>query len=247
MIPLVLLATAALPLAQIEGGDAPRFQACLKLIKQDGKAAVEQASEWTARSNTLPARHCLGLAFVAEERWAPAVLAFEQAARDAEAQRDGRAATLWTQAGNAALAGDDPSKARTFLDRALALPTLPAAMQGEAWFDRARADVALDDAKQARIDLDKGLALVPQDPFGWLLSATLARRENDLPRAAKDIAQAAKTAPNDPSVALEEGNIAAASGQMEAAMRAWTRTAQIAPGTAEGKAAAAALADATAK
>jgi tetratricopeptide (TPR) repeat protein len=243
MIPLVLLAAAALPLAQIPGDEA-RFKACVALAQKDPAAAIEQATEWSNRSNTVPARHCLGLAFVAAERWGPAVLTFEQAAQEAELQRDGRAATLWSQAGNAALAADDAAKGRTLIDRALALPSLSTAMQGEAWLDRARADVALNDLPLARIDLDKGLALVPQDPFAWLLSATLARRQNDLPRASKDIAQAAKSAADDPSIALEEGNIAAASDQMEAAKRAWTRAAQLAPGTPEGKAAAAALAQA---
>ena len=241
MILLPLLAAATIPLAQLPG-DAQRFQACLALIKKDAAAAVEQANEWAQRSNNVPARHCLGLAFVAAERWAPAVVTFEQAAREAELQRDGRAATLWSQAGNAALAADDPTNGRAYLDRALALPGLAPAMQGEAWLDRGRADVALADLKQARIDLDKGLALVPQDPFAWLLSATLARRQDDLARAATDIARAVKGAPNDPSVALEEGNIAAAAGQIDAAKRAWTRAAQLAPSEPEGKAAAAALA-----
>lgn len=242
MIVLTLLAAAGLPLAQLPGDDAARFRACTALIAKDPAAAVEQADAWARARANVPSRHCLGLAFVATERWEPASLTFEQAARDAEAQRDGRAALLWSQAGNAAIAGDDPAKGRGFLDRALALPSLSPAMQGEAWLDRARADVALDDAKQARIDLDKGLALVPQDPFAWLLSATLARRDKDLVRATKDIAVAVKSAPDDSSVALEQGNIAAAAGDIELAKRAWTRAAQLAPGEPSGKAAAAALA-----
>lgn len=240
MIPLVLLA-AALPLFQIQG-DGARFKACVALTRKDPAAAIEQADEWAKRSNTLVSRHCLGLAFVAAERWQPAILTFEQAAQEAELQQDGRAADLWSQAGNAALAADDPTKARGYFDRALRLPVTQPAMTGETWLDRARADVALNDLPQGRIDLDKGLALVSQDPFGWLLSATLARRQKDLPRAAKDIAIAVKAAPTDPAVALEQGNIAAASGQMEAAKAAWTRAAQLAPGEPEGKAAAAALA-----
>ena len=243
MIPFFLFA-AALPLAQIEGGDAVRFKACVDLAKKDPAAAIEQAEQWTERSNNVPSRHCLGLAFVAAERWAPAVLTFEQAAHEAELQQDGRAADLWTQAGNAALAGDDATKARGYFDHALGLPTLSPAMKGEIWFDRARADVSLNDLPLARTDLDKGLALVPKDPFGWLLSATLARRQNDLTRAATDIATAVKAAPADPAVALEEGNIAAANGQLEAAKTAWTRAAQLAPAEPEGRAAAAALAQA---
>lgn len=246
MIPLILFAAAALPLAEIDGGDAARFKACVDLAKKDPAAAIEQAGVWAERSNNVPSRHCLGLAFVAAERWAPAVLTFEQAAHEAELQQDGRAADLWAEAGNAALAGDDATKARGYFDHALGLPTASPVMQGETWLDRARADVALEDLKQGRIDLDKGLALVPKDPFGWLLSATLARRQNDLPRATKDIATAVKAAPADPSVALEEGNIAAANGQLEAARSAWTRAAQLAPGEPEGQAASAALAQASA-
>jgi tetratricopeptide (TPR) repeat protein len=247
MIPLLMLAAASLPLAQLPGGDGARFDACLKLIKADPQAAVDQASEWAQRSNDVPARQCLGLAFVAAERWEPATVAFEQAAQDAEIKRDGRATILWVQAGNAALGGDDPGKARQDLDRALALPTLPDQLRGEAWLDRARADVALGDLPLGRTDMDKALKLVPADPFAWLLSATLARRQRDHERAEKDIQEAAKLAPDDPAVVLEMGNIADARGQREAAKLAWTRAAQLGPGTPEGKAAAEALAGAAAK
>ena len=240
MIPLALLA-AALTLVELPGSDLARFDACLALIKKDPAAAILQAEAWAKRSANVPSRHCLGLAFVADERWAPAALTFEQAAQDAETAGDGRAALLWSQAANAALAADDPTKARASLDRALAIPALPSGMAGEAWLDRGRADVALNDPAQGRIDIDKALAIVPQDPFAWLLSATLARRQNDLTRAATDIAKAVAKAPQDPSVALEEGNIAAAAGQTDAAKRAWTRAAQLAPGEPEGKAASAAL------
>lgn len=241
MIPLLLLA-ATLPLADLPGGDTARFDACTRLTRSDPAAAVSQAEAWAQRTPTMPARHCLGLAYVAAERWGPAALVFEAAARDAESARDGRAATLWTQAGNAALAADDAGRGRADLDRALALPTLSDPMRGETWIDRARADVALNDLPRARTDLDQGLKLVPQDPFAWLLSATLARRQADLPRAARDIAEAARLASDDPSVALEQGNIAAAGGNIAAARSAWTRAAQLAPSEPAGKAAAAALA-----
>lgn len=242
MIPLILLAAATAPLAQLPGGDAKRFEACTALIKSDPKAALDQAGQWAALSVDVPAQQCLGLALVAAGRWAPAAVTFEQAAKEAELRRDGRAAALWTQAGNAALASDDPGRARDDLDRALALPTLPDAMRGEAWIDRARADVALDDLTLARSDLDSGLKLVPEDPFAWLLSATLARRQNDLPRAEKEIEEALKRAPDDASVAYEAGNIAAARGAIDAARLAWQQAVKLAPDEPAGKAAAAELA-----
>jgi len=246
MIPLLLFAAAAaapaVPLDEVPGGDAKRFEACTALIKADPKTAVDQADAWARRSADVPAQQCLGLALVAVERWAPASVAFEQAAREAELRRDGRAATLWTQAGNAALAGDDPGRARDQMDRALALPTLPDPLRGEALIDRARADVALNDLATARKDLDSGLTLVPQDPFVWLLSATLARRQNDLARAEKEIQEALKLAPDDAAVALEAGNIASARGATEAARLAWQQAAKLAPDDPAGKAASAALA-----
>ena len=239
---IALLLAAAVPLFQLPGGDAARFGACVALTKSEPERAVTEAEEWTQRSKDVPARHCLGLAYVATARWQPAAIAFEQAATGADTQHDGRAATLWSQAGNAALAADDPSRARSYLDHALALPTLSAVMRGEALIDRVRADVALQDLGAARTDLNSGLDLAAADPFAWLLSATLARRQGDLARASKDIEEAARLAPDDASVALEAGNIAAASGANDAARLAWSKAAQLAPDDPEGKAAAAALA-----
>ena len=240
MIPVLLLAAALTELS----GDPARIAACQTLIASDPKAAVDQATAWADRDKSMPARQCLGLAFAAIERWGPAEAALAQAAAQADAQHDGRASQIWSQAANAALAGDQPAKAREDLDHVVARPGLAPTLAGEAWIDRARADVALDDLGQARIDMNKGLALVPQDPFAWLLSATLARRQKDLPRAQKDIGIALKAASDDPSVQLEAGNIAAAAGQLDQARAAWTRAAQIAPDDPAGQAAKAALASA---
>jgi len=240
VIPLLIAAAA---LVDLPGGDPARFDACVKLAKADPAAALAQAQDWVAKTPTVPARQCLGLAFVANERWTPAAASFEQAADQAQGQGDARAGSLWSQAGNAQLAAGEPAKARADLDRALGTG-LPDLLKGEAWMDRARADVALDDPKAGRHDLDQALALADRDPFAWLLSATLARRENDLARADKDIIQAVRLAGDDPAVMLEQGNIAWARGQADTARAAWTRAAQTDPHSAAGRAAAQALAEA---
>jgi len=82
---------------------------------------------------------------------------------------------------------------------------------------------------------------VPADPLAWLLSATLARRAGDLPRAQTDIAEAMKRAPDDASVALEAGNIAVLSGSDAAARTAWEAAVKASPDSPAGKAAADAL------
>jgi Flp pilus assembly protein TadD len=74
------------------------------------------------------------------------------------------------------------------------------------------------------------------------LSATLARKMNDLPRAGRDIEEAAKRSPDDASVALEAGNIAILSGREEAARTAWEAAVKLAPESTAGKAATESLA-----
>ncbi|SFS04841.1 tetratricopeptide repeat protein [Sphingomonas jatrophae] len=234
LLPLILLLQAATPQS--------RYDACVALTRSDPAKAVATADAWRIGGGGLPARQCLGLAFVAQERFGPAVIAFEQAAQEAEIQRDGRAATLWVQAANAALAGDDAAKARNCLDRALALPVLAGPLRGEALLDRGRADVALGDTTRARADIDEALTLVAADPMAWLLSATLARRTGDAPRATKDIAEALRLAGDDAAVQFEAGNIAALAGRDADARTAWEKAAKIAPASPAGQAATKALA-----
>lgn len=229
----------------VERAPAPdaeaRFDACSMLAASDPEKAIDMANQWRIAGGGVPARHCLALAYARQERWVPAAVAFEQAARDSEVAKDGRAANLWVQAGNARLAAGEPQAARAALDTALASGNLVAEMAGEAHLDRARAAVALKDVAAARTDLDAALKLVPADPLAWLLSATLARRMDDLERAQADIAEAAKRAPDDASVALEAGNIAMLMGSPEAARVAWTGAVANQPESPAGKSAAVAL------
>ena len=237
MIALLLLATEPVA-APTEGA---RFEACARLAEADPARALDEASTWRLAGGGVLARQCEGLAYVGQKRWAPAAVVFEAAAREAETKSDGRSAVLWVQAGNAALAGNDPAKATTYFDGALARGQLTGEALGEAHLDRARARAALGDLKGARTDLDLATKYVPADPLGWLLSATLARKMNDLTRAQADIEQAAQRSPDDASVALEAGNTAILSGHEDAARTAWEAAVKLSPDSAAGKAATEAL------
>ncbi len=218
-----------------------RFAACLQLVDTDAAKAVEEATSWQVTGGGILARQCLGMAFAAQQRWSSAELAFEQAAQQAERERDGRAARIWIQAGNAALAGSDAAKARSCFDTAIISGNLLGKEKGEAHLDRARALVALRQPVPARADIDAALKLVPEDPLAWLLSATLARRSGELDRAATDIAEAVKRAPDDAQFAVEAGNIALMQGSEGAARAAWEGAVKLAPSSPAGKSAAAAL------
>jgi tetratricopeptide (TPR) repeat protein len=227
--------------AEVASPTQLRFEACAELATSDPARALEEAAAWRIEGGGVIARQCIGLAYVSQKRWAPAVTAFEQAAREAEAGQDARATVLWVQAGNAALAGGDAAAAARFLGAALARGELTGEQLGEAHLDRGRAQAALGDQKAARADLDLALKHVPADPLGWLLSATLARRMNDLPRAQADIAEALARSADDSSVALEAGNIALAGGRPAAARTAWDAAVRLQPASPAANAASTAL------
>lgn len=190
-----------------------------------------------ARARTL---QCEGGQLAAGGDWAAAAARFEDGA---QATPGVAGADLWAQAGNAWLAAGQFDRARTALDRALASEAdLSDFVLGEIRLDRARAAVGLGALAAARTDIDIATLKVPDDPLGWLLSATLARRMQDLPRAKADIGQALRRAPDDPSVQLEAGNIAAAGGDEAGAKTAWAEVIRLRPESPQAKAAEAALA-----
>ena len=234
---MALLAQAAPPVSM-----DTQFADCASLAKSDPTRAAQAAEQWRLKGGGLYARRCQALAFVALERWVPAATAFEQAARDAQAERDPAAADLWVQAGNAWLAADDATKARGAIDAALTAGTLTGELRGEAHLDRARAGVALGDLAGARADFDKALELVPQDPFAWYLSSALALRQGDLAAAKTQAGKALELAPDDADLLLHAGNVAGSEGNATEARAFYERATKAAPESDAGKAAAAALA-----
>ena len=201
----------------------PALDECADLARRDPAAAIISARQWIARTDGPLARQCLGLAHAQRLDWAAAALDFREGARLAGGDATA-AARLWAQAGNASLAGGDMASALSALDTALAGTALPEGLErGEASLDRARVRVAMKDEAGARTDLDAAIRLAPQDPLVWLLSATLARRMNDLPLAKRHIAEAAARADDDASVALEQGVIAALDHDDAAAIAAFRK------------------------
>ncbi|MGR6328540.1 tetratricopeptide repeat protein [Sphingomonas sp. XXL09] len=228
---------AALP----EDSREARYQRCVVTAESDPAAARAEALRWAAAGGSWFARQCAGLAYTQERNWTAAAGEFEAAAKAAELGHNVRAANYWAQAGNAWLAAGDPGKARAALDTALVAGTLTGLALGEAQLDHARAMVAAGQNDAARRDLDLALTTAGDDPLAWLLSATLARREGDVPRARKDIAEALRRSPDDASVQLEAGNIAALARDETGARAAWAQAARLAPTSPVGKSALAAL------
>lgn len=222
---------------------AAKLQACLDAANGEVTAGLKFAAEWQAEKGGHHALQCKGYAHARAEQWDEAVTAFVAAAGQASAAgAENDAARLWAQAGNAALAGGKAEVALGHFDAALGHGLADGLAKGEVYLDRGRAHVALGKMGEARADLDQALKLAAPDPLAWLLSATLARRMDELARAAKDIGEAVRLAPDDLSVALEQGNIAALSGDDKTARTAWERVVAKAPDSPQAGAARAGLA-----
>jgi tetratricopeptide (TPR) repeat protein len=242
MLLAFLMLQLPLPLSPVLDQDAKaRFSECIDLAAADPAKGEAAALKWLGEGGSYLARQCRGVALANQKRWDAAALAFEEAAREADAVKEGRSPDFWAQAGNAWLAAGDPDKARAALDTAIDAGSLLGVALGEAHLDRGRARVAGGDMEGARSDLDRATGYAADDPLSWLLSATLARRMQDLPRAAKDILEALKRSPDDASVQLEAGNIAALRGDVPGARAAFARAIELAPGSTQAEAARKAL------
>ena len=224
LLSALLLAAAPAPAAGPADtrSDRARFEACVQLTDSDPAAAEHNAADWARNGGGIAAAQCLGIARTAAGNWKGAIDAFSTAATLAGQTHAGTAGNLWASAGDAALAGGDAVQARALLTTALGSPDLVGQMKGEAYLDRARAEVAAADLVAARGDMDEAVAMVPDDPMAWLLSATLARRMKDLPRATTDIGQAQTRSPADADILVEAGNIAAAGGDTAGARKNWS-------------------------
>lgn len=239
---LLTMLQLSLPLSPAWTQDArAKLTECLSLAASDANAAEADARAWKEAGGSWFAGQCLGAALANQGRWSEAAAAFEAAAREAESARDLVYADCWAKAGNAWLVAGEFGKAAAALDAAIGSGVLLGTARGEAYLDRARARVAADQPEGARADLDLAILYAPEDPLAWLLSATLARRMNDLTRATHDIREALGRDPASATAQIEAGNIAALQGDEAGARTAWTRAIELAPGSPQAEAARKAL------
>lgn len=223
--------------------DRKRYDGCVRAISTDAAKAEQFALEWQGMGGGLPARHCQALAQLHREQFAAAASTLVKAAKAAEAEKSPLAADFWGQAGNAAfLAGDSKGAVGHFTTAITQAGDFAPGRTANLLVDRARAETELGNIPAARADIDKALSLNRNDPITWMLSAALARRENNLARASQEISRASTLAPSDPDIMFEQGNIAAANGDRETARKVWEMTVKAGPGSPAAQMATKALA-----
>ena len=176
---------------------------------------------------------CLGMALAAQGWWDAAEAAFSAAYEVTPAGEPRNRARLAGMAGNALLAAGKPAAALALLDQAHgeALGAADPRLAAEISIDRARALVTLKRDGDAAAALATARANAADNGQGWLLSATLSRRQGKLAEAQQQILMAAQLMPLDPEVGLEAGVIAMLAGNEGAARRSWLSVVKAAPGS----------------
>jgi tetratricopeptide (TPR) repeat protein len=213
---------------------------CLARGRDDDEAGIAYAREWLARAATPEARaqpnQCLGVLLSTQGDFAGAQNAFADAIAAIPAMDAAGAVPLMAMAGNAALANNDGAKALDWFDRALSVREYDDhAARGAIMADKARALVALHRPLDADAALTQARTEAPGDAGVFLLSATLARREHQLPIAQGFIETAAALNPRDPAIGLEAGVIAVLAGHDAAARKSWNSVIVAAPDSEEAR------------
>lgn len=217
-----------------------RLSDCLSVGRDNPALAESLAEHWLAEvkvaSERVRANQCLGLMRSQQGNYEGAYAAFTEAVGLIPPAQAAGAVPLMAMAGNAALAAGKPQDALTWLDRALIVHDFADnAALGAVQTDRARALVALGRNADAAKALGEAHRLAPEDPEGWLLSATLARRDKDLATAQHDIEEAARLDPRNAAVGVEAGVIAMLGNREDAARQSWQSVVATAPGSDEAR------------
>jgi tetratricopeptide (TPR) repeat protein len=207
---------------------------CLKQLEEDAARAHSQAQiklTGALGEERVIANHCLGLAATELGLWQDAQNAFTQARDETSADQTRARARFGAMAGNAALAGGNPSGAVSLLEEAQtdAASASSAPLQVIAALDLARALVALERPIDALEELETATTLAPEESEGWLLKATLLRRLDRLGDAQAAIERAAAIAPQESAIGLEAGVIAILGGREDAARTSWQSVIDVQP------------------
>lgn len=209
---------------------------CRKLLAGNAAEAQAYAEKWLKDlkgSARVEPGQCLGMALAAQGQWDEAEAAFTEARELTPANEPANRARLGGMAGNALLAAGKAEAGLALLDQAHgeALGAGNPRLAGEISIDRARALVALKRDGDAATALATARTNAADNGQGWLLSATLSRRQGKLAEAQQQIQVAAQLMPLDPEVGLEAGVIAVLAGNDGAARRSWLSVVRAAPGS----------------
>jgi len=214
------------PLTAEDARPDERYAECLRLAHRAPKKGIGRARTWKRQGGGDPARHCLALALLHDDRPAAAATRLEELARtlDTDSGPLLRAEAM-AQAGQAWLLAGELEKAETAHSKALKLESENA----ELWIDRAVVRFQRGNYAGAVQDLNRAQSKAPDKAAVYIYRASALRHLDRFDAALEDAETAVELAPRDPEALLEKGILHRLTGDKDAARDAWTRLLEVAP------------------
>lgn len=204
--------------------EAREYAACMKLTRNDPKAAHDSALAWRKKNGGDAAVHCIAVALLGLGQSSQAARMLAELADRTDAKRPDLRAGLLGQAANAWIVADRPQTAEALLTDALALQPRDA----ELLIDRSVARMAQGKTWEAMDDLNAALDRAPDRAEALTLRASVWRRLKTLDLAQKDIEKALALKIDYPDALLERGLIHKARGNLDGARADWLKVLDIA-------------------
>ena len=196
----MMTAALLLPFALMQASMTPadnRYAQCLALIDSDAPRAYEEGMAWAAEGNALNAYRCAALALIAQDRVDEGARRLESLATASNPADTEISAELFSQAGNAWLLAEEPSRARSAFSRAIAAMAPRAQQLPDLLIDRARAYAMEQDYRLAEEDLSAALDQRPDDALALRLRASARMRQSSFALAEADALSALRLATTD--------------------------------------------------
>jgi len=198
---------------------------CVALARDKPQEALEKAKIWRAEGGGFAADHCIAMALFEMKDYRGAAERFETLAADMMAMPAKQRANALDQAGQSWLDANDPARAKTNFDAALALDGDDADML----IDRAEALAALHDYHGAVDDLTHVLKIAPKRAEAYIYRGAAYRALDRMDLALQDVERGVRLDPKNPSGFLERGNIKLIKGDVAGARADWQRVVKLAP------------------
>ncbi len=199
----------------------------MQLARQDPKAAEDSARTWLGLGGGDPAKHCIAVALIGQQRFGEAAESLENLATTMKQPIARLQSEMLAQAGQAWMLANNS-------ERAIQAQTAGLSYQPdniELLVDRSIAFATREEFWEAVDDLNKAFEMNPQRTDILVLRASAYRRLEAIELALDDLNRALEIDPGYPEGLLERGIVYRMMGEDDAARLDWNRIISTVPGT----------------
>ncbi len=211
--------------------EAREYDQCIELAIRKPELGFERAIAWRDLGGGVAARHCVAVALYGLGQFREAALRLERLAQE-NADQDLRV-SLFGQAGNAWLMGEELERAHAALTAGLEL----APLNFDLLVDRSLVYAAARNYWDTVDDLNRALDIDPDNAEALVFRASAYRYLDSLELAEDDVNRALALRSDHLAAYLERGNIRRLNGDKDQSRKDWLEVIRLAPNSQAAEAA----------